>query len=716
MTGGSMTKAELVEEVSRVSDLTKKHSEVIVDTVFKSIIDALHRGEKIELRGFGSFRLRKREPRKGRNPKTGDKVDVPPKKVPYFKPGKELKELINREDADRRAGRPAPAAAGRDGGLTRQSACSRIAGRTRRHDSADLDFRLMERLWSPWRLAYVTGTASRHRLHLLRRVADPSRSRRAMRSCRVRGRLSFVILNLYPYNNGHLMVVPNRHVAIAGGGDRRRAGGADAVHARRRDRAQRGVSARRASTSGINLGRPAGAGIARSLHIHLVPRWNGDTNFMSVVGNDARAARRPWRDGESAAADLRAAPKGQGIGFVQAAAPRGIGLQRSWVLRVARCRVAAASKANDPRTHAGTERLQAISRAVRARGRGAAGGGHRRVRRVSARRHARRRRARPAAASRFPKAWGGCGLDYLSYALAIEAIARASATVAVSLSVTNSLVAEVIAHAGRAPQKERWLRRLATGEAIGAFALSEPDAGTDAANQQTRAVRTGHGYRITGRKVWVANAEAAAVAIVFACTRPGLRGQGVTAFLVPMDAPGITRTARADSLGVRGLGCMDLELDVDGRRRSGARIRGPGLPARDVGAAGRPRGDCGAGARHRRGGDRRGHRATRSSGSIRPADRQLPGDPVDAGRHGDRARSGAHADAGRPPRPRTSRSGSRSKRRWRSWRRPKRRTRRPTRRCRFWRRPAIAADRWSSACSATSGPRKSIRERPKRSG
>src|SRR5262249_30284906 len=97
MTNGSMTKAELVEEVSRVSDLTKKHSEVIVDTVFKSIIDALHRGEKIELRGFGSFRLRKREPRKGRNPKTGDKVDVPPKKVPYFKPGKELKELINKE-------------------------------------------------------------------------------------------------------------------------------------------------------------------------------------------------------------------------------------------------------------------------------------------------------------------------------------------------------------------------------------------------------------------------------------------------------------------------------------------------------------------------------------------------------------------------------------------------------------------------------------------
>ena len=95
--GGSMTKAALVEEVSRVAELTKKHSEVIVDTVFRSIITALRRGDKIELRGFGSFRLRQREPRKGRNPKTGDRVDVPPKKVPYFKPGKELKELINRE-------------------------------------------------------------------------------------------------------------------------------------------------------------------------------------------------------------------------------------------------------------------------------------------------------------------------------------------------------------------------------------------------------------------------------------------------------------------------------------------------------------------------------------------------------------------------------------------------------------------------------------------
>src|SRR3954453_15839911 len=74
----------------------------------------------------------------------------------------------------------------------------------------------------------------------------------------------------------------------------------------------------------------------------------------------------------------------------------------------------------------------------------------------------------------IPKAWGGLGLDYVSYVVGIEAVARASATVAASLVVHNSLVAEVIAHAGRARQKEQWLRRLAAGAAIGAFALSEP--------------------------------------------------------------------------------------------------------------------------------------------------------------------------------------------------------------------------------------------------
>ena len=90
-----MTKAELVEQVADTTELTKKHAELIVNTVFESIVHSLQNGEKIELRGFGSFRIRQRGARIGRNPKTGARVDVPPKKIPYFKPGKDLKKLLN---------------------------------------------------------------------------------------------------------------------------------------------------------------------------------------------------------------------------------------------------------------------------------------------------------------------------------------------------------------------------------------------------------------------------------------------------------------------------------------------------------------------------------------------------------------------------------------------------------------------------------------------
>ena len=90
-----MTKAELVEDVAEAAELTKKDAERLVEIVFESIIETLNQGEKIELRGFGSFRVRERGARRGRNPKTGDPVSIHAKRVPYFKPGKELKELIN---------------------------------------------------------------------------------------------------------------------------------------------------------------------------------------------------------------------------------------------------------------------------------------------------------------------------------------------------------------------------------------------------------------------------------------------------------------------------------------------------------------------------------------------------------------------------------------------------------------------------------------------
>ena len=174
----------------------------------------------------------------------------------------------------------------------------------------------------------------------------------------------------------------------------------------------------------------------------------------------------------------------------------------------------------------------------------------------------------------IPRELGGAGRDYVSYALALEAVARASAVLSVIASVNNSLVAEPIAEFGTEAQQQTWLRRLATGGAIGSFALSEAQAGSDAANQQTAARLDDGGYVLNGSKVWVANAEAADVAIVFAATQPGSRGRGVGAFLVPLDTPGLTRRPRPESLGVRGLGCCDLELK-DVRVGADALLGGP---------------------------------------------------------------------------------------------------------------------------------------------
>lgn len=90
-----MTKADLVDRVADAAELTKKDSETVVTTFLESIVDSLHRGDSVELRGFGTFKLRRRKARQGRNPKTGEPVHVPEKIVPYFKPGKDLRELVN---------------------------------------------------------------------------------------------------------------------------------------------------------------------------------------------------------------------------------------------------------------------------------------------------------------------------------------------------------------------------------------------------------------------------------------------------------------------------------------------------------------------------------------------------------------------------------------------------------------------------------------------
>ena len=110
----TLTKADLIAEVERITELKRTDSEIIVETIFENIIQALQKGDKIEIRGFGSFRTRQRRGRVGRNPKTGEKVEVPPKKIPFFKPSKELKDFVNTSEAAASAGATSTAPASGD--------------------------------------------------------------------------------------------------------------------------------------------------------------------------------------------------------------------------------------------------------------------------------------------------------------------------------------------------------------------------------------------------------------------------------------------------------------------------------------------------------------------------------------------------------------------------------------------------------------------------
>ena len=137
----------------------------------------------------------------------------------------------------------------------------------------------MEHLWSPWRLAYITGAQSSTGCVFCTALADPEADALVV----FRGTTCFVILNLYPYNNGHLMVIPNRHVASLAATTPEEL--AELIELTRvSEIALTEAYAPHGLNLGINLGKPAGAGVLDHIHMHVVPRWNGDTNFMTVVG------------------------------------------------------------------------------------------------------------------------------------------------------------------------------------------------------------------------------------------------------------------------------------------------------------------------------------------------------------------------------------------------------------------------------------------------
>jgi alkylation response protein AidB-like acyl-CoA dehydrogenase len=157
----------------------------------------------------------------------------------------------------------------------------------------------------------------------------------------------------------------------------------------------------------------------------------------------------------------------------------------------------------------------------------------------------------------IPEQYGGSGGSYVAYALVLEELGRADSSVRGIVSVSLGLVAASIASWGSPQQKEYWLPRLCSGEALGCFALTEPDTGTDAANLKSRAVRDGDEWVLSGSKMFITNGTWAEVGLVFARTDgPGSRG--ISAFLVPLDAEGVTRREIHGKLGLRGQATAEL--------------------------------------------------------------------------------------------------------------------------------------------------------------
>jgi alkylation response protein AidB-like acyl-CoA dehydrogenase len=147
--------------------------------------------------------------------------------------------------------------------------------------------------------------------------------------------------------------------------------------------------------------------------------------------------------------------------------------------------------------------------------------------------------------------WGGGGLDNISYAIAIEEISKCDASVAVIMAVHNSLICSGIEEFGNREQKEKWLRPLATGEKLGAFLLSEPEAGSDATSQRTTAVDKGDHYLLNGVKNWITSADKGSVYLVIAQTNPGQKARGINAFIVDRHSPGISLGPHEDKMGMR---------------------------------------------------------------------------------------------------------------------------------------------------------------------
>src|SRR4051794_27322381 len=160
-----------------------------------------------------------------------------------------------------------------------------------------------------------------------------------------------------------------------------------------------------------------------------------------------------------------------------------------------------------------------------------------------------------------PRDYGGAGLDYLTYGLVVEEIGRGDSAMRTVVSVQTSLVCASIVRWGTEEQKRELLPRLCSGEWLGCFGLTEPDTGSDAANQKTRARRTADGWAINGGKMWISLGNHASVALIFAQTDPEKAHRGLACFLVPTDAPGFSAQEIHGKMGLHGSDTASIALD-----------------------------------------------------------------------------------------------------------------------------------------------------------
>ena len=380
----------------------------------------------------------------------------------------------------------------------------------------------MDYIWTPWRYQYMKQAESNK---LPECIFCDAANRKDDHETLVayRGKKVFIILNRYPYTSGHVMIVPYAHVGDLASADPEAL--AEMMHL-----AQRVEGAFRANYKpdgmnvGMNIGRAGGAGVVGHIHLHVLPALVRRFQFHDRRRRNARASRRPQHDVHSSSRISHVRPRRIPVNLALTEDQQ---LLQKSVREFAESEVKPLAREND---ETGKFPRELFRKAAELGLTGVA----------------------------IPESEGGAGFDHVSYTIVIEEISRACASTGVILSVQNSLYCDPIHRLGTVEQKQKFLLPFARGEKIGCYALTEPQAGSNAAALQTKAVKQGDKYIINGTKAWITNGGAADAAIVYVNTDPPKGEKGITALIVEKGTPGFKVGKEEKKLGINATACSEL--------------------------------------------------------------------------------------------------------------------------------------------------------------